>query len=63
MLFCTMAPKPPITIDAIEMKMMTCCHCSTMVPNGPVSTRSNSAKAAILGATAKKAVTGVGAPS
>ena len=45
------------------MKTTICCHWATRSPNGPTMTRTNKAMAAIFGATAKKAVTGVGAPS
>ena len=43
---------------------MICCHCGAIAGEGAVSvTRTSSAMAATLGAAAKKAVTGVGAPS
>ena len=58
-----MAANAPSTMEATETKTMICCHCATRSPNGPTMIRINSASAAILGATAKKAVTGVGAPS
>ena len=45
------------------MKMTICCHWAAKSPNGPTMTRTNRAMAAIFGATEKKAVTGVGAPS
>ena len=45
------------------MNTMTCRHSATRPPNGSTMKRTNSAIAAILGATEKKAVTGVGAPS
>ena len=63
MLFCAMAAKAPSTMDAMEMKTMICCQASTRSWKGPISTRVKSAMAAIFGATAKKAVTEVGAPS
>ena len=50
-------------MEAMEMKTTICCHCATKSPKGPIITRRRSATAAILGATEKKAVTGVGAPS
>ena len=45
------------------MKTMICCQSGAIGANAPMVTRTNSAIAAILGAAAKKAVTGVGAPS
>ncbi len=42
---------------------MICCHWTSSPGNAETSTRVSSAKAATLGAAAKKAVTGVGAPS
>ncbi len=40
-----------------------CCQSAVMAGNGWMTTRTNTAMAAILGAAAKNAVTGVGAPS
>ena len=57
------AAKEPIAIETIEMKTMICCHWARMPGKAPTKTRTASAIAAILGAEAKKAVTGVGAPS
>ena len=57
------AAKAPSAIEAIAMKTMICCHWATSAPSGDIITRVNSPSAAILGATAKKAVIGVGAPS
>ena len=45
------------------MKVTTWRHCSTRSAKGPVMTRTSRHSAAILGATAKNEVTGVGAPS
>ena len=58
-----MAANAPNSIDATDMKTTICCHSATSGPKGPVMTRMKSASAAIFGATEKKAVTGVGAPS
>ena len=63
MLVCPIAANAPSTIEAIETKIRICCHWIVMVGNAVVTTRTNSAMAAIFGAAAKKAVTGVGAPS
>ena len=57
------AAKAPSAIDRIEVTTMICCHCPTSSPNGPINTRISRAIAAIFGATAKNAVTGVGEPS
>lgn len=57
------AAKEPSAIDAIEMKTMICCQEPKACGNAPMKTRTAIAIAAILGAVAKKAVTGVGAPS
>ena len=58
-----MAAKAPSSMEPIETSSITCCHCAASSPKGPSSTRASSAIAATLGAMAKKAVTGVGAPS
>ncbi|MNC97979.1 hypothetical protein D3C83_158130 [compost metagenome] len=58
-----MAATAPSTIEAIATKTMICCHSLTSSPKGPYMTRTNSPIAATLGAMAKNAVTGVGAPS
>ena len=63
MLLWLIAAKAPSTIEATEMNQMICRHSASRPPNGPTITRTNSAIAAILGATEKNAVTGVGAPS
>ena len=47
----------------MAMKMTICCHWARMPGKAPTKTRTISAIAAIFGAEAKKAVTGVGAPS
>ena len=60
---CTRAKNAPTTIEAIDRNTMICCQSPVMSGNGPNMARTNNAIAAILGATAKKAVTGVGAPS
>ena len=57
------AAKAPSAMDAIERKTMICCHWPMSSANGLMSTRVKSAIAATLGAAAKNAVTGVGAPS
>ncbi len=49
-------------MEAIEMKTMICCHSVWMPGKAVMMTRTVMATAAILGAVAKKAVTGVGAP-
>ena len=58
-----MAANEPSTIEAMAMKTMICCQSAATGPKAPIVTRTRSAIAAILGAAAKKAVTGVGAPS
>src|SRR3546814_21102612 len=63
MLVWLIAASAPRVMEATEMNQMICCHCATRSPKGPIMTRTMSATAATLGAVAKKAVTGVGAPS
>ena len=58
-----MAAKAPSTIEAIETNTTICCHCGVMPGNALMVARTNIAMAATFGAAAKKAVTGVGAPS
>ena len=58
-----MAATAPSTIEAMAIKVMTCCHWSVIPPNGPIMVRRIRQTAATFGATANKAVTGVGAPS
>ena len=50
-------------MDASAMNTTICCHCSSTPGKAVMMTRTIRAIAAILGAEAKKAVTGVGAPS
>ncbi len=63
MLVCPIAAKEPSAIDRMEMKMTICCHCVVMPGKAVMTTRTVMATAASFGAEAKKAVTGVGAPS
>ena len=58
-----MAPSAPTTIDASAAKMMICRQASTSPAKGSIAMRTSTPIAATLGALAKKAVTGVGAPS
>ncbi len=57
------AANEPSSIEATAMNQMICRHSTMRPPNGPTMTRTNSTIAAVLGATEKNAVTGVGAPS
>ena len=57
------AAKEPSAIEAMEMKTMICCHWPRMPGKASTKTRTAIAMPAILGAAAKKAVTGVGEPS
>ena len=58
------AAKDPSAIEAIEMKTITWRHCALDAGEGGGDvTRTVTATAAIFTAVAKKAVTGVGAPS
>ncbi len=63
MFFWPMAAKEPSSMDAIEMKTMTCCQSATTGWKASMTMRTSMAMAATFGAAAKKAVTGVGAPS
>ena len=63
MLVWPMAAKAPSAMEAMASATTTCCHCGPTPAKAPSVTRTNSAMAAILGAAAKKAATGVGAPS
>jgi hypothetical protein len=63
MLVWPMAAKAPSAIEAMAMNTTICCQSAVMAGNGWMTTRMNTAMAAILGAAAKNAVTGVGAPS
>ena len=51
------------SIEPIDMKITTCFHSDIISGKADAITRVKSAIAAIFGAAAKKAVTGVGAPS
>ena len=57
------AANAPHPIDRIETTTTICCHCANKGLKGPISTETVSEMAAILGAAANSAVTGVGAPS
>ena len=63
MLCWPIAAKAPSAIEAMETKTTICCHCCVMPGNAVTVVRAKIAIAAILGAAAKNAVTGVGAPS
>jgi hypothetical protein len=63
MLVWPIAANAPSAIEAIETNTTICCHCWAMSGNAVSVTRVNTAMAATFGAEAKKAVTGVGAPS
>ena len=58
-----MAANAPSAIEAIEMNTITCCQSWVTGWKPSMTTRTSMAIAAIFGAEAKKAVTGVGAPS
>ena len=58
-----MAANEPSAIDAIATKMTICCHCARISGNAMIVVRTNIAIPATLGAAAKNAVIGVGAPS
>ncbi len=49
-------------MEATEIAQITCPQSPTSRSKGPTMTRTKSATAAVLGATEKNAVTGVGAP-
>ena len=57
------AANEPSTIEAIATNTMICCHCGVISGNAVIGARTKIAIAAIFGAEAKNAVTGVGAPS
>jgi hypothetical protein len=63
MLVWPIAAKEPSAMEAIEINTTICCHSAVMEGKAATMARVNSAMAAIFGAAAKKAVTGVGAPS
>ena len=58
-----MAAKEPSVIEAMEMARIICCQSVATSGKASIRTRISIATAAIFGAEAKKAVTGVGAPS
>src|SRR2546421_583785 len=60
MLFWLMAAKAPRAIEPIEMRISTCCHCATSLPNGPTMTETKRPIAASFGAIEKNAVAGLG---
>ena len=57
------AANEPSSIEAIEMKTTICCQSATIGSKAVMTIRISIAMAATFGAAAKKAVTGVGAPS
>ena len=63
MLVWPIAAKEPSAIEASARNTMICCHWPTAPGKAVMMTRVETATAAIFGAEAKKAVTGVGAPS
>ena len=63
MLVCPMAANAPSTVDAMATNTMICCHWPVIDGKACSTTRTSNATAAVFGATAKKPVTGVGAPS
>ena len=58
-----MAAKDPNIIDKSERKIIICCQDVMALSKAENVTRTKIVIAAILGTIAKKAVTGVGAPS
>ena len=63
MLVWPIAANEPSAIEAIEMNTITWRHSLSTPGKAVVTTRTSTAIAATFGAEAKKAVTGVGAPS
>ena len=63
MLVWPIAANAPSSIEATEMNTAICRHSVAQSPNGSYSTRRVRPMAATLGAAARNAVTGVGAPS
>ena len=63
MFFWPMAANEPSSIEASAMKATICCQSCVTWSSAPRAMRTNTAMPAILGAAAKKAVIGVGAPS
>ena len=57
------AANAPSAIEAIETNTTICCHSCVMPGKATTVARAKMAMPATLGAAAKKAVTGVGAPS
>ena len=58
-----MAAKAPSAMEAMETNTRICCHSWAMPGNAITLARTKMAMPATFGALAKKAVTGVGAPS
>ena len=54
MLVWLIAAKAPSAMEPIEISTRICFHCPASLPNGPISTPTNSAIAASFGAEAKK---------
>src|SRR5215472_11758117 len=63
MLVWPIAPNDPSAIEAIATNTTICRHSVAMPGKATTLARTNTAMPATLGAEAKKAVTGVGAPS
>ena len=63
MLVWPIAANEPSAIEAIDTNTTICRHSWVISGNAVSVTRVNTASAATFGAEAKKAVTGVGAPS
>ncbi len=58
-----MAAKEPSAIETMETKTKICCQIAVTSGRAPMNSRTVIDTAAIFGAAAKKAVTGVGDPS
>ena len=58
-----MAAKAPSAIEAMATKTTICCHWAKILGKATIVVRTNMAMPATLGAAAKNAVIGVGAPS
>ena len=63
MLVWPIAANAPSSMEAMDRNVMICCQSWSIAGNAPSMARISKAIAAIFGAAAKKAVTGVGAPS
>ena len=63
MLVWPIAANAPSTIEAMATNTTICCHAGATPGKASTATRTKIAMPATLGAAAKKAVTGVGAPS